>query len=229
MGKRRIIGVWAGVLAMLAALLVGTPAAEAEGVGGPLQFEGTANLPKFPCSQIEEDCNGTFDGTVEGTIGGQNFETWMAELRAAELTATFGYDDQNCTDGTARGTAFIDAGLGDVTGFWRATHDDPQDQLSEAPVPIVGLDAQVEFDWDREGLQATLRLLEVDVQLELPPGALPGGETMIEVVTDGEGAANAVFVPIFDAIEDAPDCTGSGNQVEIDAEVSGTAALADAN
>lgn len=195
-----------------ATTIVGSTAPAGASASSGLEFEGTASLPAFPCP-LTVSCEGTFEGTASGELAGDDGgATWQATLTTAELTAEFGYEDANCTDGSARGTASITAGFGDVYG----TYDDE-------PVPrsVHRLEVDATFSWDRDGSAADLDLRDVEVRLDVESLGWQ------QVTTTAAGAAVATFAPLLDPM-DLPDCTTEDpDPPPLDAEVVGAATFSD--
>lgn len=191
-----------------------TPASAQE--VGSLNFEGTANLPTFPCTlNVAQDaCSGTFAGTVSGSLAGLNVgKAWTATLQQASMSATFDYRDLalECQDGSAWGSVTINADNPHSTGFYDAGAG-----LNE----ILAVSAAGKFEWAREGLTAVVTLYDLVVTVTVA-GALPGQFTNVTVVLDGGGRAVAGFVPLISSL---PDCEGN-NPVAITARVAGSAAV----
>lgn len=177
-------------------------------------FDGEATLPKFPCAVGDPTCLGAFEGSVSGQLGGSGFEAWEASLADVSLTATFSYEDTTCEDGTAAGTATIDGGLGSVRGHYDF---DPTDE-STFSAPIIGIFAQIEFTWQREGATASITLVDGTIDVDVV------GTGWIRVVNDVRGRASAEFAADLTQAH-LETCAGLGTtRPPLTAEVLGRAA-----
>ena len=200
------------IVAVISATSLAPSAAQADGVT-PLVFEGLANLPQFPCPAGPTNCEGSFEGTVSGEIGGTHLNRpWTVTLRDATMTADFFYSDGNCVRGTASGTATITAGSGAAFGTY--------DKGESLPRAITGVQITASFQWSRDGITAlVVPIADGDVTVNV------ADQGWVTVASGATGAGEAAFVPHVDA-DDQPDCVGLTNRPAITADVAGTVALA---
>lgn len=210
----RRVGIAVAVVAMAFAALL--PAAQADG-GSSLTFTGEASLPEFPCpvpTETDPPCSGTFAGTISGELGGTHIgNAWTVTLADVPMTADFTYDDPNCINGTANGTATISGGPDHVFGTY--------DKGGPLPRPISGVEITADFTWERDAVTALVfpindGTVTVDV----------AGDGPLTVMTSSVGAGEAVFNPHLDP-DDMPDCVAHTNRPPITADVAGTVSVND--
>lgn len=164
--------------------------------GGPkaasvLDFEGTANLPVFPCPPPlpgEPLCSGTFSGMQEAFLAGDAGPGAWALQMAAPISASFNYANLiepgvPCLEELASGVGTSEGGHDDVLGFWT-------DRLGLIKT-VIGAQVSFSFDWRREGLTTVVTLRDLSVRLHTQ------GMGWVEVVAPGSstGPLAAVFLP----------------------------------
>lgn len=178
------------VVIVVATLVLGNaslPARASEpGVGG-VEFALTAHLPTFPCRP--PGCIGSFAGTSGGTLAGEDAAGihWTAAWAGGVSQGTFTYVDScEVPVGIAAGGGSLTASVGAVTG----TYGDPS-MGAPFPLPVIGVDASLAFEWTRIGLTAVVTT-HVSVTITV---VKPEGIVTIQVVGNHLGVANAVFVP----------------------------------
>lgn len=212
--SRRMIAL---MFAVVPTLFLAPQPAHAADVGG-LAFEGTADVPTFPCV-TGTACLASFNGTVAGQLAGEQFGPWEATIAAATISGTgIRYQDGNCVTGTATGHLTVTAGLGQVTGQYKPNSPGP------LPLPITGLTIDVDFNWTRVGGTAAVVFANGVVRATIP------GQPVMVVMNGALGGSAAAFAATID-VDDPPDCNPANipptNTPAITAEVVGAFTLVD--
>ena len=194
-----------GVLLVLVLNMVAmpSPASAAVATTGSATFNGTANLPKFPCEQPPPfgtgPCSGTFSGqwtgSASGTQGTSAFSVeWTTQTTQTNpppppaVSANFIYSEWSCFGGSelgigqAEGTGSATAGPTHVRGEWQVAGE----QFSR---PITNLTLTFGFSWARVGQSAVIDLVPVSMKLTVSGFANP--VTVISTPLKGY----ATFVP----------------------------------
>lgn len=226
---------------VLTGLVGPQPAHAAKNTAGGLAFAGTAQLPTFPCAAPtpgQQPCNGTFNGSVIGSLTGSNDGTPWTLAITAPVSVTFSYADNiepgvRCVEGTARAA-------GTVTG----TQLNSQVQgvygnasPTQLPRSIIAASVKFGFGWYRVGTTANMKfdrlIVEVTVFGEGTPrtvlnidntDGLPGNDSATGAV--GYGAAG--FIPTNFGQAHAAACEGlpGSSPQPLSAEVAGNVEFA---
>lgn len=196
---RRTIAPVIGVTVLLFALAVPANATTT----GEVTFQCTAILDPFPSSGSTGTCDGTASGEASG-IADDGTAYAVAWAGLENFSADFTYDEtcdpatNEPLEGSASGTAWIDAGAGVYDG--QAT---------------ANAKLEVTFEWERDGLTAVIDITSAVITFNDISGQ-PTATSELAPVLPAE--ATAAFAPTS-----VPDCD---NPQRIEAEVVGEGALA---
>lgn len=155
-------------------------------------FEGTAQLPAFPCPPPvpgQQSCIGTFSGMADSVFVGDNAAGIWALNLAGPFNTTFTYADLiqpgvPCVEGQARGAFAVEADSDAVLGVWTNRVDIPQ--------LIKGAELAFDYTWTRVGAAAVLSIANVSLWIHVP-----GPKGWFQVIEPDSSVAPAVaaFMP----------------------------------
>ena len=190
-------------------VLTSAPAAHATTTAhGDAAFNGSAFLPKFPCSPPPPfgtgPCNGSFSGQWAGNLSGVagtspyavTWDTHSASL--PKVNASFSYFEFQClastelANGIAQGTGSAVADPGMVKGQWQVVGE-------PFARDIIGVTVTFSFQWSRVATAAVMTLSPATVQLNVSGLGLRTVSTAAQLAT-------ATFVPQQSTGSGVPSC-----------------------
>jgi hypothetical protein len=172
------------VLALSALTLVAVPAGAQTEAHAVFQFDGDANLPRFPCSP-PDTCNGNFGGTIRGTF---RVGTNVVADQDGGINANFSYLEPAATcpvQGTANGS-FNFSGTGAAGGTYSGSGSFSWNRVgASAVITLSNLSLTV------NGASASGGIGAATAEFDAPPEAALCSGSAITALVVGKGAAAA--------------------------------------